>query len=94
MNDSVTQRVFGRSSANVRARLKNTPTCTGSTTTGPSDSRWARTTSKIGRSKSGPVAKYSSTVSAGAHTWDWPLLPKLRAHDGQVHVTRRFSRAR
>jgi hypothetical protein len=67
---SATQRTIGRNSANDRDRFKKMPTDTGSTCTGPSVSRCAITASKIGRSRSGPVEKYSSSVMAGAHSCD------------------------
>ncbi len=45
------------------------PTDTGSTCTGPSVDRNSYTASNTGRSWVGPVAKYSSSVIAGAHSW-------------------------
>ena len=44
------------------------------------------TSSKIGRSNAGPVAKYSSSVIAGAHVWPWFALPNVRLHAGHVHT--------
>ena len=68
VNDTATHFVIGRSSANVRDRLRKIPTDTGSTCTGPTVARCAMTASNTGRSNGGPVEKYSSTVMAGAHS--------------------------
>jgi len=84
-NQSATHLFIGRSSANERARFKKMPTETGSTTTDPKVCTWRSTLSKIGRSKAGPVEKYSSRVSAGAHKCDWAVLAKRRPHFGQSH---------
>ena len=69
-NDSDSHFTIGRSSAKVRARFRKMPTDTGS--------RRAITASKIGRSRSGPVEKYSSSDMAGAHSCDWPRRPNWR----------------
>ena len=66
---TATHLVIGRSSQNPRARFRKMPTDTGSTWIGPTrSSRPAITASKIGRSKAGPVEKYSSMVIAGEHS--------------------------
>ena len=44
------------------------------------------TASKIGRSRSGPVEKYSSSVIAGAHSCDCPRRRNRRRHSGHVHA--------
>src|SRR5580698_6060251 len=84
-NHSATHFVIGRSSANDWARFKKMPTETGSTSTGPSVSTCASTASKIGRSKEGPLEKYSSRDSAGAHRCDRPTRANRRPHFGQSH---------
>jgi hypothetical protein len=75
-NESASQRCIGRSSAKPRSRFKKIPTETGSTCTGPTVSRCRITASKIGRSRSGPLEKYSSSVIAGAHSCDCRVRPK------------------
>ena len=54
---TATQRVIGRSSANVRERLRKMPTETGSTWIGPTEVSPAITASNTGRSNGGPVEK-------------------------------------
>ena len=44
------------------------------------------TASKIGRSRSGPVEKYSSSDMAGEHSCDWPFRANRRWHSGQVRT--------
>lgn len=85
-NDIATHFVFGRSWTRVPFDLKKIPTDTGSITIGPSDSRCARTASKIGRSHSGPVAKYCSRERAGAHSCDCRFRRKVRPQSGQVQL--------
>ena len=51
----------------------------------------SRTASKIGRSKSGPVEKYSSTVIAGAHSCPCRRRAKRRWHSGHTHAGMRPS---
>jgi hypothetical protein len=70
LNESATHFVFGRSSRYVPPRLMKMPTETGSTCTGPSERTCSYTASKIARSRSWPVAKYSSNGMAGAHSCD------------------------
>ena len=43
------------------------------------------TASKMGRSGSGPVEKYSSS-DIGAYLWDWLRRPNCRSHFGQVQL--------
>src|SRR5262249_11332992 len=62
------------------------PTDTGSTCTGPTSSSACMTASKIGRSRSGPVEKYSSSDIAGAHSCDCPLRPNWRPHFSHTHA--------
>ena len=66
---SATHLVIGRNcSTPTPSRLTNTPTDTGSRNGSPSVRKWAITASNTGRSKLGPVLKYSSNVIAGAHS--------------------------
>ena len=63
------------------------PTDTGSTWIGPTrSSSPAITASKIGRSKGGPVEKYSSSVIAGEHSWPCPLRANCRWHFGHTQI--------
>ncbi len=67
-------RCFGRSSTNVRDSLKKIPTDTASTSTGPTDSRWATTARKIGSSRSGHG--FPRRTSSGEHgTWSSKTTP-------------------
>jgi hypothetical protein len=77
---------FGRNCTQLDGFRKKMPTCTNSWVTGPRVAMNSLTTSNIGRSNSGPLAKYVLSVRAGAHSWDWPTRRKVRAHDSQVQV--------
>src|SRR5687768_8296157 len=44
------------------------------------------TASKIGRSRAGPVEKYSSSDIAGAHSWLCPRRLNCLSHSGHLHA--------